>query len=502
MLLFQAHEWEAPHLLNVVPDWFLDDYLSYVMQAPPVFLKVGEADVYAKHLRTSLKRIWEDIAQKPKHPRSIHAAHYIATKGNYIPIYFCGDNTLEIMTLRASIVEQFLNNNNACIDVVFSRKSIDSRKIKVGYLNAHFGQQTETHVALSTLRIDRQKFDVCLFALFRNPSPIEDYCRKLATSFELLPPCTDAQVSTLRAAELDVIIIGTNVTAVTNPISLLALHRIAPIQLVNYCSPVSTGMRHVDGYLTGTLNNQPGLQKHFSEKLIFCDGPPGCLDYSVEPSGAIKSISRRELGIADEDIVFINAAACYKILPEMQYTWTKILAAVPKARLLLLPYNPNWSKTFPVKQFELAFSQALGRQGLLWDRLAIAPALPSRADVKGLEALADIYLDTFPFSGSLSVVDALQVGLPAVVWEGETHRSRMASALLRELEIPELIATDEETYISKSVALATDQKFRERMKLDISKKMERPPLFIDPISYGQQLSDILEKLVRNHYFKK
>jgi len=348
---------------------------------------------------------------------------------------------------------------------------------------------------LPALHLDRSKFELCLFPVASNPGPVEDHCRSFADSFTPLPQNLQQQVKIIREAALDVLIIGTNVTAVTNQVSLLALHRLAPLQLVNYCSPVSTGMRHIDGYLSGTFNDFPAVQDHFSEKLLFCEGPPGCLDYTVENKTSALSFDRKSLGLAEDDIVFVNAAACFKILPELQETWAKILKAVPKAKLLLLPFNPNWSSAFPVKQFEQTLAEACARHGVGRERFILVNSLPSRAEVKALENIADVYLDTFPFSGSISVIDPLELGIPTVVWEGATHRSRMAAALLRELKIPELIASDETAYLALSVKLATDTSFHRQMSERIRAAMEQKPKFTDPQAYAQNLGELIEALV-------
>ena len=45
-------------------------------------------------------------------------------------------------------------------------------------------------------------------------------------------------------------------------------------------------------------------------------------------------------------------------------------------------------------------------------------------------ALADLFLDTFPFNAGTTASDALWVGLPIVTYSGETFASRMAGSLL------------------------------------------------------------------------
>ncbi len=495
MLCAPAHRGTVAIAVEKIPAWLLDDYLGYVLFAPSVFVTAGEAEHYHDHVLFWARAIFQRTRALPNEPLTARVAEYFAQKANYIPLYFSNRNTRELAEKRAAIMEFVLTRNGAVIDAKLPKRPKHRTKIKVGFLNAHFGAQTETHVTLPSLNLDRTKFELCLFPVARNPGPVEDRCRSLADSFTPLPPHLHQQVKTIRDAALDVLIVGTNVTAVTNQVALIALHRLAPLQLASYCSPVSTGMRHIDGYLSGTLNDCPGLQAHFSEKLQFCEGPPGCLDYTVEAQGIGRSFDRASFGFSPDDVVFVNAAACFKILPEMQETWAKILHAVPNSRLLLLPFNPNWASSFPVKQFERSLTEACARHGVGRDRFFLADSLPSRADVKALERIADVYLDTFPFSGSISVIDPLELGLPPVVQEGNTHRSRMASALLRELALPELIAPDEAAYIALAVKLGTDVGYRSQLNERILAAMARRPKFTDPAAYAQGLGARLTALV-------
>ena len=495
MLLAPAHRGLVCLAPEKIPSWLLEDYFTYIFHAPQVFVAFGEAELYHSHLLQWAHMVHKRTCSSPSAVMTRRLASVFAVKVNGIPLYLSLNNTRELMQLRATILEFILLQNGASIDSKQSKRPKGRPKLKIGFLSAHFGAQTETHVTLPALQLKREKFEICMFAVSSNPGPIEEYCRSFADSFTLLPNELASQVKAIREAKLDIVIIGTNITAVTNQISLIALHRLAPIQLASYCSPASTGMRHIDGYLTGTLNNYQGLQDHFSEKLYFCEGPPGCLDYTVESPGSGKTFNRANLGMAEDDLVFINAAACFKILPEMQETWAKILAAVPKSRLLLLPFNPNWSNAFPVKQFERTLAEACARHGVGRERFILAGSLPSRADVKALERIADVYLDMSPFSGSISIIDPLELGLPIVVQEGSTHRSRMASALLKEIDLPELITTDEAAYIALAVRLGTNAPYRRQLNDRILAAMARRPKFLNPQAYAEGLGALLESLM-------
>jgi predicted O-linked N-acetylglucosamine transferase (SPINDLY family) len=477
-----------------IPAWFRTPYMDYVIAPPPVFLYAGEAELFHDHLLTVARAVHELILRAPRDPVTNAIATAFVIKANYIPLYCSGRNTLEHVKLRAAIMEYFLSIHGAAIDFSPPARPERWRKIKVGVISSHFGHQTETYVTLPILQIDRNRFEICLFPVLRNPGPVEDYCRTFANSFTPLPQNLDEQVRLIRAANLDIAIIGSNVTAVSNAVSLIALHRLAPLQLVNYCSPTSTGMRHVDGYLSGTLMDRPGLAEEFSEKLYFTEGPPGCHDYTVENKDIPETFDRKSLGWDDEDFVFVNAAACFKILPEMLETWAKILHAVPRSRLLLMPFNPNWNDRFPAKQFERVLIDTFDRFGLNRDRFQLAGSLPSRAAVKDFLGVADVYLDTFPFSGSIAVIDPLEIGLPTVVSEGRTHRGRAASAMLRELGLHDAVAHDESSYVALATRLGKDPALRRDFGVRILAGMAANPVFVNARSYARRLGDLLESI--------
>ncbi|PTX98422.1 glycosyltransferase [Opitutus sp. ER46] len=492
MLVLPAHRASVPLQFDTLPRWCLDDVLAYLLAAPRVFTAMGEAEQYLRHQTALGATIVERTRTMPSDPLTLRLASDYALKLNCIPAYVAHANTRELMRHRAALLEFTLEQKGASLDANLPRSR--RRRLRVGFLSGHFGAQTETHVTLPALHLDRERFETWLFPLQLNPSPVEQRCRELADHFHPLPPEVGQQVATIRGASLDVIIIGTNVTAVTNSVALLAAHRLAPIQLVNYCSPMTTGLRNVDGYLYGSLSVFPDAAEHFTEQLVVCEGAPGALDYTGEKAGTMR-FDRKSLGVGEQEVLFVNAAACYKIPLELQETWASLLERVENSRLLLLPFNPNWSSRFPTQRFAQTLHAALRRRGIAEDRVILAASLPTRADVKEIERLGDVYLDTFPFSGSLSVIDPLEIGRPVVAWEGNTPRSRAAASLLRAIGLDELIAKDEAHYLTLATRLARDGAYRSRIETAIRTAMERRPKFLDPVAYGADLSDALEKLV-------
>jgi thioredoxin-like negative regulator of GroEL len=176
----------------------------------------------------------------------------------------------------------------------------------------------------------------------------------------------------------------------------------------------------------------------------------------------------------------------------MQEAWARLLAAVPGSRLLLHPFNPNWSSEYPIKRFCAGFDRVLAAHGVESGRLVVSTMrFHSRTGVKELLRVGDIYLDSFPFSGVNSLVDPLEIGIPVITWEGTTFRSRMGSALLRSLGLAEFVATDAGSYHAICTSLAGNVPRRAELRKTIANLMDRKPIFMDTLAASDAFGELL-----------
>jgi protein O-GlcNAc transferase len=86
---------------------------------------------------------------------------------------------------------------------------------------------------------------------------------------------------------------------------------------------------------------------------------------------------------------------------------------------------------------------------------------------------AALMLDTPGFSGFNTAMQAVECDLPVLAFEGEFMRGRLASGVLRQLELPELVATTCGEFVQKAVALAKDPGSRKALQAKISERRER-----------------------------
>jgi hypothetical protein len=101
--------------------------------------------------------------------------------------------------------------------------------------------------------------------------------------------------------------------------------------------------------------------------------------------------------------------------------------------------------------------------------------------------IADLALDTFPYTSHTTASDALWAGLPILTQIGQSFPARVAASLLNAMDLSELVTKTSEEYESKAVDLANDP-----LKLDQIKKKLEQNRRISPLFNGQLFARHIE----------
>jgi predicted O-linked N-acetylglucosamine transferase (SPINDLY family) len=359
-----------------------------------------------------------------------------------------------------------------------------------------FAPQTETYASIPLFKeLARDRFEVILYALAQATPPAEEQCRSLADRFVVLPAEPKAQADAIRADDLDVLFFGTNLTAVTHPLVLLASLRLARVQATALHSPVTTGMETMDRFLLGLAGRDAAeAERAYVEELAVIDEPGMAFDFTSRPPPSDFKVDRAALNVPADAVLFASGANFYKIIPEVRRAWARILAAVPGSYLVLYPFGPAWSNQYAAGGFLRSFYTTLAEHGVEGRRLVVMQPLPSPADIGKLLAVCDVYLDSFPYAGAVSMIDALEAAVPPVAVAGGPQRFAQAAALLRSVGLDELIAGDAEDYVQLAVALARDPGRRERLSDEVRRRMADGPRFLDTGWYAGQVAGLFEKI--------
>jgi len=93
------------------------------------------------------------------------------------------------------------------------------------------------------------------------------------------------------------------------------------------------------------------------------------------------------------------------------------------------------------------------------------------------QRLADLFLDTSPYTAHTTCSDALWVGLPVVTFPGPTFAARVASSLLTAAGMAELIASSPQDYERLALHLARDRQALSEVRAKLARNRETCALF-------------------------
>jgi predicted O-linked N-acetylglucosamine transferase (SPINDLY family) len=501
MLYLPAHDFPRVVPMDAVPDWLRANYFAH-MQAPPlIFFRKGEADACCDLMSQWTARLRDGVASDPFGENGYRLAQQFTETAQFHPLYFNFSNVHAAFRARAELLEMSLDAGEYELDWPFAPRAQPPARLKLGIVAVNFSAGAETFATLPVYRhLDRNRFEITLFAMEYNGSDMEKFCARQADKLIRLPAGLKAQARALREADLDLLYLGSNVTPTRHGLTLLALHRLARVQVAGVCSCVTTGMRNVDCYLSGTLSEPAtDAQSHYTEKLYGIDGPAHCYDFGdAGAAPPAEKLQRSDFGIPHDAIVFASGANFFKILPEIEDIWLRILAAVPGSRLVIYPFGPQWGGNYPVDSFMRRLHDALQRHGIDPQRVLVFKAAEKREEILQRLTLADIYLDSFPFSGATSLLDPLLAALPAVTLDGTSFRTLVGPAIMRSLGLAELVAADSEAYAALALRLARDAPYRAAIAAQTRAAMNNNPLIFDSRRYAVSAARAFEQMWQDY----
>jgi predicted O-linked N-acetylglucosamine transferase (SPINDLY family) len=127
--------------------------------------------------------------------------------------------------------------------------------------------------------------------------------------------------------------------------------------------------------------------------------------------------------------------------------------------------------------------------GLDFERCVRFVPWQSQPGFFGLLQQAHVYLDSAGFSGFNTAMQAIECATPVVAWEGRSMRGRFASAILRQLELDEWVASSVEDFAERVARLCADDALRAQVRRQITERRAR--LYDDRASVAALAQELL-----------
>jgi predicted O-linked N-acetylglucosamine transferase (SPINDLY family) len=342
-------------------------------------------------------------------------------------------------------------------------------RLRVGYLSWDFHQHATSYLVAELFELhDRDRFEV--FAYSYGPddgSAIRARIRGGCEHFADVAGESFIEIAQrIRLNRIDVLVDLKGYTLGSRP-QILAL-RPAPVQVNWLGFPGSMGTECVDYILADPFVIPEGAERHYAEKVVRL---PDC--YQVNDRKREISAftpSREECGLPAAGVVFCSFNQTAKILPDVFARWMRILKAVPGSVLWLLETN-RWASA--------NLRRAATEQGVAAERLVFATRKPLPEHLARYR-VADLSLDTYPYTSHTTASDALWAGCPLVTRAGETFASRVAGSILINAGMRELVTDDLAGYERRILELATSPGWLQEIRRKLQASRDSCALFDTP----------------------
>ncbi len=338
--------------------------------------------------------------------------------------------------------------------------------VRVAIVSAHIHDHPVWNAILKGwfLHLDQTRFALYVHYLQSRFDEETEFAQRRAAHFEYGGRGLREWVVAILGAEPDVLIypeIG------MDPMTAkLASLRLAPVQVVTWGHPETTGLPTIDYYLSAAALEPQEAHLNYTERLVALPHL-GCAYGRLQTVIAKPDFAK--LGLVQDCPLLVCAGMPFKYAPEHDWVLPEIARRLSRCQFAFFftATYPEWTQ-----RLQDRLRTAFERAGVPFDRHVVFIASLPRPEFYGLMMRADVYLDTIGFSGFNTAMQAIECGLPVVTREGQFMRGRLASGILKHMGLAELVTDTETAYVDLVVRLVQDSGYRENVRRRIEQSRE------------------------------
>ena len=319
-----------------------------------------------------------------------------------------------------------------------------NNKINLGILSADLKNGHSITFFLKTIlsNYNKDEIEIYLFSNQINANAISKEISDLVfKTIDISKLSNLNALNKIREENLDIIIDVMGYTS-RNRIGLFK-NRVAKKQVLwmGYCN--TTGLKNMDYIIADPNLIYKDEKNYYAEQVLYLpeiwnthcgfdferkENPPPLLKNNYITFGS-----------------FNNPA---KINKNVIFCWSKILKEIENSKLIIKCSNDK-------KKLD-RIESLMEKNGVL-DSVIFHKRFEDKKDHLNLYNEVDIALDTFPYNGVTTSFEAIWMGVPVITMAGYNFNSRCGESINKNLNMEQLIAKNEDDYVSKAVSLSTDR---------------------------------------------
>jgi len=359
-----------------------------------------------------------------------------------------------------------------------ARTSAAGRKLNIGYVSPNFQHHAVAWAIEPVFAAhDRSAFRTFFYSTVANPDAVTRRFMALCDEWrDIRAMPHDEAARLVRQDRIDILVDLAGHTAGGRP--LLFARKPAPVQVNWQGYPNTTGLSQVDYRITDAWADPEGeADRHHTEKLVrlktgfFCYAPP-----PDAPEPGVPPV------LESGRITFGSFNNLAKVTPETIALWSRILAGLPQARLVMKAH------ALGEEGARRAVHGHFAANGVDAGRVELFGPVASHGGHLGAYRDLDIALDPFPYQGTATTCEALWMGVPVVALAGRTHLSRVSVSVLHRVGLDEWIAATPEEYVRKAIELAQDTRRLRELHAGLRERVRASSL-LDAAGFARALED-------------
>jgi predicted O-linked N-acetylglucosamine transferase (SPINDLY family) len=314
-----------------------------------------------------------------------------------------------------------------------------SGKLRIGYVSSDLREHAVGFAMTDVFeQHDREHFEIhAYYCGINRVDPTRTRIRESADRWIEINGLSDEEAAAkIMADEVDILVDlnGYTKDARTRVFAL----RPAPIAVNWFGFPGTMGTPYHHYIIADDAIIPKGSEIYFSEKVVrLACYQPNDRKRIVSASRPVRS----DEGLPDQGFVYCCLNGMQKITASIFESWIKILTQVPGSVLWLLGGDPDTD----------ARLKTLAEQsGVAPNRLIMAKKKPNPEHVARY-ALADLFLDTFPYGAHTTAADAMWMGVPVLTVPGSSFATRVCASVAKSAGIGDLVCADKETYMARAI---------------------------------------------------
>ena len=357
--------------------------------------------------------------------------------------------------------------------------------IKIGFVSADFREHAVSYQIFDVLRIfsKNKDFEIYVYNNDDNPDSITNSYKSFLSNWRDVKNFDDEKLINLIRHDNIKILVDLSGFTTGHRMSIF-YNKAAPIQ-VTWCGYLaSTGLKQID-YIIADKNILSSIDnKKYSEKVYTLNKTWTVLKpiYDIPVNEIVPAFKNKFISFAS----FNNLK---KINSSVIELWSRILINIRNSKLYLfgdnfidqdfLFYFKNLFKSYGVKDDQLIFNNSINRTNILNKYNSI-----------------DIALDTFPYSGGTTSLEAYWMCVPVLTKKGDYFISKSTESINRNVGLDDWVANNDDDYLAKAISFSQDLYKLQNIKDYLRKNRDKFIIF-NSKDLAEELALAFSKMIRD-----